>query len=372
MLNHITTRRRLLTGSGALTAGALTGEAAAAQRKKFRRRSPSSVELMEIGVLVATPGMTHIDSLWGPLINPPGEPWTRLTGMVMTRVWDKDPKVAANFARKYGCRVVKNYADMAGKVDGVILSDFLSAHYFYELARPYLEAGSPIFINRPFAYSMRKAKMIVELSQKTGTPIMCGDTHEYVKEVNIVRAKVKEMEPLIGVQATNSMSDYPSHGIHGLYWLHACLGGGVQVVSYITPDWRRPHGVCILEYAPRIKDGKVFYASLHQNVPTGTNASIKLYTQGSRYFKLDFMWEKGDWDRLVFMFLQPVLAMQKMFETGKMPESHESLLEKTGIFLTGFYSAVEKGGAPVRIADLPEDWTAPGPGEDWGKGVFSA
>jgi hypothetical protein len=361
----------MLIGGGALAAGALAVNAAdSAPRRKFARKSPSSVELMEIGILTATPGMTHIDSLWGPLINPPGPPWTRLTGMVMTRVWDKDPQVASSFARKYGCRAVRRFDDMAGKVDGVILSDFISAHYFYELAGPYLEAGTPIFINRPFAYSMRRANMIAELSRKTGTPIMCGDTHEYVKEVNIVRAKVKEMEPLMGVHATNSMSDYPSHGIHGIYWLHACLGGGVRAVSYLTPDWHNPNGICILEYEPRVKDGSVFYASLHQTVPTETNASIKLYTRASRYFVLDFMWENSDWDRMVLMFLQPVLAMQKMFETGVMPESHESILEKTRVFLAGFYSAAEMGGAPVKVFELPENWIAPGPGADWGKGLF--
>jgi len=361
----------MLIGSGALAAGALAGDAAeAAPRKKFSRRSPSSTELMEIGILTASPSSTHIESIWGPLINPTEPPWTRLTGMVMTRVWDKDPQVAAAFAKKYGCRTVRNYDDMAEKVDGVILSDFTSAHYFYELARPYLEAGTPIFINRPFAYSMRRARMIADLSRKTGTPIMCGDTHEYVKEVNIIREKVKEMEPLMGVHATNSMSDYASHGIHGIYWLYACLGGGVRAVSYLTPDWLQPNGLCVLEYAPRVPEGAVFYASLQQIVPTSTNASITLYTKQSRSFRLDFIWEKGRWDRMVFMFLPPVLAMQKMFESGVMPESHDSILEKTKVFLTGFYSVAERGGAPAKVDELPEDWTAPGPGADWGKGLF--
>ena len=82
------------------------------------------------------------------------------------------------------------------------------------------------------------------------------------------------------------------------------------------------------------------------------------------------MWENSDWDRMVLMFLQPVLAMQKMFETGVMPESHESILEKTRVFLAGFYSAAEMGGAPVKVFELPENWIAPGPGADWGKGLF--
>ncbi|MFC1509466.1 Gfo/Idh/MocA family oxidoreductase [Candidatus Omnitrophota bacterium] len=365
------TRRQALLDGGALAAASLAAEGYARQRKKiFKRKSPSSEELMEIGIITATPGMSHIHSIWGPLINPTEDPWTRLTGMVITKVWDKNPDVAKKFADLYDCDTVENYYDMAGKVDGVIISCFAAAHYYYELAKPYLDAGTPVFINRPFAYSMKRAHEIVEHSKITGTPIMCGDTHEYVKEVNIIREKVKTMEPLEGVQATNSMSDYASHGIHGIYWLNACLGSGVQAVSYITEDWRTPNGVCVLEYAPRVEGGKIFYANLHQIVGNGSNASITLYAQRSDYFKLDFLWEQSRWDRMVFMFLPPLLAMQKMFESGRMPETHESILEKTKVFLSGFYSAVEKGGEPVRIAELPHEWVAPGHGAEWGKGMF--
>ncbi len=366
-----TTRRQVLLGGGGLAASALATDGLGEQkRKKFKRKSPSSVELMEIGILTATPSMSHIYSIWGPLINPTEDPWTRLTGMVITKVWDKNPDVAQKFAKLYDCDIVENYDDMAGKVDGVIISCFAAAHYYYELSIPYLDAGTPIFINRPFAYSMKRASEMVAHSKRTGTPIMCGDTHEYVKEVNIIREKVKQMEPLEGVQATNSTSDYASHGIHGIYWMHACLGEGVRAVSYITENWGSPNGICVLEYAPRAEGGKVFYANLQQIAGYGSNASITLYTKRSEYFKLDFLWEQGRWDRMVFMFLQPVLAMQKMFESGKMPETYESIIEKTRVFLTGFYSVVEKEGEPVKVAELPEEWVAPGHGADWGKGMF--
>ncbi len=44
---------------------------------------------------------------------------------------------------------------MVGKVDGIIVSDYQSLFWHPQLVRPYLEAGMPVYINRPFAASVR-------------------------------------------------------------------------------------------------------------------------------------------------------------------------------------------------------------------------
>jgi predicted dehydrogenase len=124
----------------------------------FRRSSPSSPELIRLGIIGCTPGWSHVAEIYGPQINPietGGAGFIRATGMRMTLVWDANPEHAVNFARKYGCETVSAYTGMVGKVDAVMLSDIASVPYFYELARPYLEAGIPLFLNRPFAYSRK-------------------------------------------------------------------------------------------------------------------------------------------------------------------------------------------------------------------------
>ena len=53
-----------------------------------------------------------------------------------------------------------------------------------------------------------------------------------------------------------------------------------------------------------------------------------------------------------------LLEMQEMFETRKMPDPHEAIYEKVQMFLAGFKSHMECGGAPVGLDEIG-DWTAP-------------
>ena len=312
-----------------------------------------SSELLRVGVLTCGP-LSHVIGIWGPIINAT-DGRTRMTGMTMTHVWDINKDDMDSFAGKCGVQSVENFDDMVGKVDGVILSDFDAVPVFKDLARPYLDAGIPIFINRPFAYSLQDATEMIDLAKKSNTPIMCGSSFEYVKEVEIVREKMKSIEPIVGYVADNSMSDYATHGVHGLYFVYACVGGGVKSVSYQAPSWKSPNGVVILEHEGR-NGSKPFYGCVQEISGAGTNAWIKVYGRG--FVEQSLWWEGSGWDRDIFLWLPMLLKMQKMFETGEMPETYDSIYEKTQIFLAGFKSHLVEKGAPVALDEIG-DWTAP-------------
>ena len=53
-----------------------------------------------------------------------------------------------------------------------------------------------------------------------------------------------------------------------------------------------------------------------------------------------------------------IWAYQRMAMYGEMPESFESILEKTRVFLAGWRSVLN-GGKVVRPEEVPEDWEAP-------------
>jgi predicted dehydrogenase len=271
---------------------------------------------------------------------------TRPTRMRITHAWDRDAEAAQAFARPYGAQVVKNFADMVGAVDGIILDDFDSAAHFTQLARPYLEAGTPIFVNRPLALSMAAANELIDLARKHQTPVMSGSTFEFAPETEAVRQRVEALEEVRGYVAANSMSDYATHGIHGLWFVHACMGGDIRSVAYQTPDWRAPNGLVTLEHEGR-HGGRPFYGSVQQI--SGTWAWIRVFGDTS------FEQSVGTG---AYFWLPLLLEMQRMFETRRMPQSYETLLEKTRLFLAGFRSHLERGGAPVRLDDL-DDWHAP-------------
>ena len=307
--------------------------------------------LLRIGVL-ACGRYVHSKAIWGSIIHPsagagPGSLGTQVTRMALTHAWDIDPTQAEAYAQAFpGIELVEHYGDMVGKVDGIILDDFDSCLHFHELARPYLEAGIPIFINRPLALNLGHARAILDLAQRHGTPVMSGSSFEYAPEIVQFKAQVAAAEPLCGYVAANSMSDYPTHGVHGLFLAYAAVGGGIRSVSYQTPDWNTPNGVVVIEHEAR-PGGRPFYGCVQQI--GGTWGWVKVFGQHSCEQTVG----SGP-----YFWVALVIAMQRFFESRQMPQTYEQLYEKTQLFLAGFKSHIEHGGAPVRLDEVG-DWTAP-------------
>ena len=158
----VTRRSFLQTAPAAgtlLVAEADTGVAAVGDRSVEK---PLRVGAMNIGVY------SHLAAHWGQLISGP----MSYTGMQITHCWDIDPGRAAGFAKGHRCTAVKNFDDMLGKVDAVIDGGYYNHAWNHVLHAPYLEAGLPCLINRPFANSVGKAREMVTLARKHKAPIL--------------------------------------------------------------------------------------------------------------------------------------------------------------------------------------------------------
>ena len=352
-------------------------------------KRPPTCELISVGAIAVGGSSSHLPSIWGPTINPVDpEYWPvgRTSRMLITHCWDRDPEQARVFAAKYGCETVKNYYDMVDKVDAVIFGGFYEVPWWPELTRPYLEAGIPCHINRPFAYSMKDARDMVECARAHNTPISVTDEREYIKEAIVGRAMVRGLlkagKPILGANSSNSAGyEYPAHGVHGLYFMLAVLGLDVEQVSLqadgwwkqVTPAVDHPMtwGTLTLQYrgvdiedAPR--QDKPFIAVQQQLAGHHSNATIRLYHAGG-WRDVDNHWTYGErMDRLYYLFFPTLLALQRLVETREMQQwSYDYILRKTQIFLAGFKSHLEHGGALYPVDDLPDDWTAPSPMPDW-------
>lgn len=184
-----------------------------------------------------------------------------------------------------------------------------------------------------------------------------------------IPSALPELGEITGYVADNAMSDYATHGVHGIYYVYACVGGGVKSVSYQATDWTRPNGVMTFEYEGR-NGGANFWGALQQAYRSGS-AWIKVCGRGNTEradgYKNDVSIERQmDWPREgrgevtdSAIWLPMIHAMQRMFETGKMPEPYENIYEKTQMFIGGFYSLLEKNGAPVALESIPTDWECP-------------
>ena len=353
-----------------------------------RRKTPT-VELLNVGV-VAVRDYSHLPSIWGPTINQVDTdtwPIGRTTRMLITHCWDRKPEVAEEFAKKYKCEAVKNYYDMVDKVDAMIFGGFYEVKWWQKLTKPYLEAGIPCHINRPFAYSMKDARTIVETARKNNTPILCTDEREYIQQAIVGRSKVEELlgegRTIVGANGDNSAgNEYPAHGVHGLYFMLAILGLDVERASLQADGWwnektpaspnPQTWAQITLQYRGIKIDGigeqkTPFVASQLQSGAAG-DASMRIYYGGKSrgYWDIEHPWTYGErMNRIYYLFFPTVLAMQRMFETRKMQWSYDYILKKTQIFLAGFKSHLEHNGAMYPVDDLPDDWEAPCPYPDW-------
>ena len=377
--------RRKFFGKTVIAGGAAFAMAGQASAQK--RTATPSVELLKIGV-VGVGENSHMNySIWPPIFNPvEPENWpVRSTRMIVSHVWDSRPEVADAFSKKYKCETVKNFYDMVGKVDGMIFAGFNESKWWPQLTKPYLEAGIPCVINRPFALSMKKAHEIVALSRKYNTPIMAFEDREYIKEVDVARKKaidiIQSGKSILGVNSDNSAGyEFPQHGIHGLNFLVSVLGCDVEQASFQADGWWREPlpgyqkqmqwGVLSLQYKGVKFDGNIvqntpFVATQQQLTGYGSNGSIRIYHTGG-WADIENYWEQGEpMNRLNFYFFPAIIRMQKMFETREMPKDYDFILNKTRIFLSSFKSHLEHNGAMIKVADLPDNWEAPTPYPGW-------
>jgi hypothetical protein len=359
---HASRRRFLKIGPSMILASAAASSEAGVL---FKRSSPASKELVEVGLILGHGGQSN--GIWGKLLNPPAGD-VRRTGMIFTKVWSADPEVAEAFRKRFGVEIVKNFDSMVGSVQAMFVDDFFAAAYDYKLARPYLEAGIPTVIRCPQADSMSKARDMVNRAKKGGAPLMTGSDWEHLKEVHTVRSRVK-LEEITGYEAWNSSADFYSHGIHGLWFAYAAVGGGIQSVSFKTKDWRtgvNPHdpeksGITRVIYKDRGKG--TFNGKINEGQIPGigmNNCGIVIQPGNQTFINY---WD-DEWARDEFEWLPLLHRIQRMFETGNMYQTYDEILEKTAMFLTAFYSYLEKNGEMVQVDSLPEDWAIGSPYRD--------
>jgi len=343
-------RRRFLRDAPAATAATAATATAAAPSADQReaRKKPLTVGALNIGVY------SHLAAMWAQLIN--GD--MSYTGMQITHCWDVDPARSEGFARQYGCQAVKTFDGMLGKVDAIISGGYYNHAWNHILHAPYLEAGIPNLINRPFTNSVGKARQMIELASKHKAPLLVPSALGH----NDVVAKARQFvasSPVVGYHAAAGAEDYPTHGIHGLYFLSRVIadsGYPIESVSFRAKNWHAPPG--LLTYEHRGKDDRRFFGTLHtgnfgvgalhiHTEKTGHGRTFELTIGTGAPFNQTEFWAPTLW------------AFQQVAQGQTMPQTYEQILAKNQAFMAGWRSHLIEQGRPVRLADVPPDWQAP-------------
>src|SRR5437764_806702 len=84
--------------------------------------------------------------------------------------------------KKMEVPLVEKPDDMIGKVDAMLI-EAVDGSVHYERARPFLEAGIPCYIDKPFTCSVADARKIVELAAKKKLPLFSSSSLRFAPEL---------------------------------------------------------------------------------------------------------------------------------------------------------------------------------------------
>jgi predicted dehydrogenase len=101
-------------------------------------------------------------------------PADQISGARVTRVWAQERTLAEHVARASNIdAVVDHYTDMIGQVDAVLLArDDAERHC--EFALPFLEAGVPVYVDKPLALSLADARLMLDAQRYPGQLFSCS------------------------------------------------------------------------------------------------------------------------------------------------------------------------------------------------------
>jgi predicted dehydrogenase len=130
----------------------------------------------------------------------------------VTHIWTQDMQLSRHIAKATNIEnVVENLNDLIENVDGVLLArDDAETHL--EIAQPFLEAGLPIYIDKPLALSVAEAEKLLCLQQYPGQIFSCSALR-YAPEMRLTQDQIKNIGKIISIWAFSS-KDWDKYSIH--------------------------------------------------------------------------------------------------------------------------------------------------------------
>ncbi len=255
-------------------------------------------------------------------------------------IWDDMPGVAEKFKSKGFEKVFKTPEKLIRESD-VICVEHVDYRKTLELSRPALEAGKPVYVDRPFTASIYSAEKIVNLAREHDAPLMSCSSLELQPELPEIRKWIKENGPVRSYMANCPEPMFQWMFPHVINFAHAALGGGIES-AYFAGDY-------IIEMG-NIKTNSTHRYWVDPNRPLGAAVSILTYKPrngeppiiginhigpgpGQYYIHINGVKESRNFvvgERLddPKIFLPMFLTLNDFFENRKPPRPYEAILEQ--------------------------------------------
>jgi len=154
--------------------------------------------------------------------------------------WSRVEGYTKQLQEEFGVRIVPTIEELCRDVDAVLLES-VDGRPHLEQARPVIEAGKPLFIDKPVAGSLRDAIEIYRLAQKKGVPVFSSSSYRFYESlIEARKIDVGEIRNVISYGPAHTEPHHPDlfwYGVHPTEALFTVLGRGCEsVVRTSTED----------------------------------------------------------------------------------------------------------------------------------------
>lgn len=236
--------------------------------------------------------------------------------------------------RGYGVEILAAPEDLLGKVDGVLIES-VDGSVHRDRAMPFIEAGLPVWIDKPFTCSVAEARELVAAAGRKGVPLLSASSLRYDLSVQDVQAKRETLGRVLGVDAYTPASTHPRnpglfhYAVHGVEMMYALMGPGCRRVSCTHTEGV---DVAVGEWG----DGRL--------------ATVRGTRHGSYGLGFTAFAEKGvvPGSSSPFYYRELLKRVVAMMGSGESPLTGEEMIEVVA-FQVAANASMEREGSPVPL-----------------------
>ena len=240
-------------------------------------------------------------------------------------------KFTDTLTQQYGVKLYPTIAELCKNVDAIMLES-VDGRPKVRQAIPVIDAGLPLYIDKPMAGSLADVLFIFDYAKKKGVPIFSSSSLRYGKATQAARAgalgKIMHAETFSPASIEVRHPDLFWYGVHGCESLFTVMGPGCETVQ------RRSTA-----------DGKIEVIGKWKGGRTGIFREGKGY--GGHAKGTTGEGEVGKYDGYAPLVVEAV----RMFQTGKVPVDPQETIELFA-FMEAADESKRRDGKPVKLADI--------------------
>lgn len=243
-----------------------------------------------------------------------------VSGFSVTHVWGETPDDAKD-AQERGLipNIVQDPEDLIGQVDAAIV-DHRHPKYHLPAVRPLLEAGIPLFVDKPFCYRLDEGKEFLARARELDVPVCSFSVLPKQASFAQLQEDVRELGRIISVVSTGPCDIDSEYGGVFFYGIHQVD----MVVRLLDQD---------ITHVQLNRGQQNHTATLYS--ASGAISTMNLVGEGRADFHVSVIGEKGRADRVISYdantYLTGVLDFCRMFSTGETDETDGSMLTPVAV-----------------------------------------